>query len=95
MHTASAAAAAAAATVAAAQEADLPGDREELGRVVAHCQPQPLWVVILQNAERFHCQGDWRCIAVAVALKIYEPCHLADPCFEPQQSPLSQWQFEH
>lgn len=76
-HTASAGTA-----TAAAQETDLPGDREEFGRVVAHSQTQPLWVVILQDAERFHCQGGWRCVAVAVALKIYEPCHLADTWFE-------------
>ena len=75
VHTAGANSAAAG----AAQEADLPGDREELGRVVAHGQPEPLWVVVLQNVERFHCQGDRRCIAEAVPLKVYEPCHLSHP----------------
>ena len=61
----------------AAREADLPGDGEELGRVVTHCQPQPLWIVVLQDVERFHRQGDRRCIAVAISLKIYEPRHLS------------------
>ena len=58
----------------------LPSELEEARGVVADCQAQTLWVVVLQDVECLHGYRDGWGITVAVPLKVYQPCHLSHTC---------------